>query len=68
MKIKHCPFCGSYDVEIEKTRGSEFFSMSMDTFEVVCEACDIIGPSASTEWEAIDKWNGRPQPRVAETR
>lgn len=67
MKIQHCPFCGSFDIEVERTKGSVFVSLSFDTYEVVCEACDIIGPSAASELEAIDKWNNRPSPRVAET-
>jgi len=59
MRLMHCPFCGSLDVEVEKTKMGMFSRHSFDMYEVCCDACDIVGPSSTREEEAISMWNKR---------
>ena len=55
MNFIECPFCGA----------DEFFLRVVDPygendeFCVICDFCDSYGPDASTEEDALKKWNRR---------
>lgn len=47
VMVKCCPFCGTNDVSIN------------DYTAVFCTQCAAIGPTATTEYDAVTKWNNR---------
>jgi len=47
-KIKQCPFCTGTKIAVRATRGTTW---------VTCSKCLASGPTASSETEAIKKWN-----------
>jgi Lar family restriction alleviation protein len=59
MKMMPCPFCATYDVEVERTKSDGWRSQGFDLYEVCCSDCDIVGPVAGSEQEAVDRWNNR---------
>lgn len=53
--IKHCPFCGSYDVVTPSER-----DFDEGLYYVACEYCGARGPEMLTsEEEGINAWNER---------
>jgi Lar family restriction alleviation protein len=64
MRLMHCPFCGSLDVEVEVTKAGMFSRGSVDFYEVACDTCSIVGPTSTNEDEAIALWNARPEAKV----
>lgn len=50
MITGECPFCGSCDMHI---------TLLAAKYRVNCRSCDVAGPSAGTEDNAIRLWNAR---------
>lgn len=53
MKLKLCPFCGNYEVNVVSVSGEWFAA------QVWCDKCEMNGPIGDTEEEAVLLWNKR---------
>lgn len=58
MRLKHCPFCASPEInDIWETES--FIKEGKEFHRWVCPRCDAKGPADSTPGEASTKWNHR---------
>jgi len=57
-----CPFCGYYECVTGETDPREpeaSYQMVWDCYAVVCEQCDMAGPVAENEAEAVERFKRR---------
>jgi len=55
---KPCPFCGSDNVQFEKSNESSGDPPAIRYF-IVCMKCDATGSSTPVAAEALRRWNAR---------
>jgi len=57
-RLKRCPFCGSYDIEVEKSQ-IPVINTTQYKRQAVCGDCFATGAPMTTHNKAVEAWNTR---------